>query len=138
WLRRLLAQAGAMLLAPVLDPRVLAGGLAVGVVTSLIFGQHAIARASAVRPATLLRDLPAPTPWRETLLLSLALGALFSALAALILGSVLYGVGVVAGGFAGLALLLAVLGAVFLALVHAPLPVPGLVAVARNHLRHQP
>lgn len=138
WLRTLLVRAGALLLAPQLQPQVLAGGVAVGLVTSVIFGLQAIARASAVRPATLLRDLPAPTPWRETVLLSSALGALFSALAALILGSVLYGFGVVAGGFAGLALLLAVLGAAFLAVVHLPVPVPGLVAVARNQLRRQP
>jgi putative ABC transport system permease protein len=52
------------------------------------------------------------------------------------MGSLLYGVGVVAAGAVGLALLVALLGACFFAVVAVPLP--GLVAIARRNLRRQP
>jgi predicted lysophospholipase L1 biosynthesis ABC-type transport system permease subunit len=110
----------------------------VGVATSAIFGLQAIARASAVRPSTLLRDLPTPIVWRETAGLYVTLGALFSALAAAVMRSVLYGVGVVAGGAVGLVLLVALLGAGFFALVAVPIPLPALVALARKNLRRHP
>jgi putative ABC transport system permease protein len=138
WLRTLLGRMGPILLGPAVDVRVLAGGVAVGVATAAIFGLQAIARASAVRPSTLLRDLPTPIVWRETVALYAALAALFSALAAAVMRSVLYGIGVVAGGALGLALLVALLGAGFFALVAVPLPLPGLVAIARRNLRRNP
>src|SRR4029077_2968933 len=65
WLRTLLGRMGPILLGPAVDVRVLAGGVAVGGPTAGIFGRQAIARASAVRPSTLLRDLPTPIVWRE-------------------------------------------------------------------------
>jgi putative ABC transport system permease protein len=138
WLRVLLGRVGPIMLGPAVDFRVLAGGVAVGVATAVIFGLHAIVRASAVRPSTLLRDLPVPRAWGEAVLLYAALGTLFSALAATIMGSVLYGVGVVAAGFAGLVLLIVVLGAGFFAVVAVPAPLPSLVALARRNLRRQP
>ncbi len=138
WLRTLLGRMGPILLGPAVDVRVLAGGVAVGVATAAIFGLQAIARASAVRPSTLLRDLPTPIVWRETVALYGVLAALFSALAAAVMRSVLYGVGVVAGGALGLSLLVALLGAGFFALVAVPLPLPGLVAIARRNLRRNP
>ena len=138
WLRVLLGRVGPILLGSAFDSRVLAGGIGVGVATAVIFGLQAIVRASAVRPSTLLRDLPAPRAWRETVLLYAVLGALFSLLAAGIMGSLLYGVGVVAAGAVGLALLVALLGAGFFAAVAVPLPLPGLVAIARRNLRRQP
>jgi putative ABC transport system permease protein len=137
-LRVLLGRVGPILLGPVIDSRVLAGGVAVGVATAVIFGLHAIVRASAVRPSTLLRDLPTPRAWGEAAVLYAALGALFSALAAAIMGSVLYGIGVVAAGVAGLALLMALLGAGFFAVVAVPIPLPNLVALARRNLQRQP
>jgi putative ABC transport system permease protein len=138
WLRTLLGRVGPIMLGSSVDPRVLVGGVAVGVATAVIFGLHAIARASAVRPSTLLRDLPTPMVWGEAAVLYAALGVLFSALAAAILRSVLYGVGVVVAGAAGLVLLVALLGAGFFAVVAVPLPLPGIVAIARRNLRRNP
>ena len=138
WLRTLLGRVGPIMLGSSVDPRVLAGGVAVGVATAVIFGLHAIARASAVRPSTLLRDLPTPMVWGEAAVLYAALGVLFSALAAAVMRSVLYGVGVVAAGAVGLALLVALLGAGFFAIVAVPLPLPGIVALARRNLRRNP
>ncbi len=135
WLRLLLGRVGPIMLGPAIDVRVLAGGVAVGVATAVIFGLHAIARASAVRPSTLLRDLPTPKAWGEAAVLYAALGALFSALAATVMGNAIYGVGVVVAGVAGLALLVALLGAGFFAVVAVPVPLPGLVAIARRNLR---
>jgi putative ABC transport system permease protein len=135
WLRVLLGRVGPILLGPAIDLRVLAGGAATGIATAVIFGLYAIVRASAVRPSTLLRDLPMPKAWGEAAVLYAALGALFSALAATVMGSVLYGVGIVVAGAAGLALLLALLGAGFFAVVAVPVPLPGLLAIARRNLR---
>jgi putative ABC transport system permease protein len=138
WLRALLGRMGPILLGPAVDLRVLAGGVAVGVATAVIFGLHAIARASAVLPSTLLRDLPTPIVWSEAVALYAALGALFSALAAAVMRSVLYGIGVVAGGAVGLALLVVLLGGGFFAVVAIPVPLPGIVAIARRNLRRNP
>jgi hypothetical protein len=90
-----------------------------------------------VRPATLLRDLPTPAAWGEAIVLYGALGALFAALASVVLGSVLEGVGVVAFGLAGLVLLAGLLGAVFAVVVRVPLPLPSIVALARTSLKRQ-
>ncbi|HEX4494272.1 MAG TPA: FtsX-like permease family protein, partial [Thermoanaerobaculia bacterium] len=138
WLRVLLGRMGPIMLGSPYDLRVLAGGVAVGVATAVLFGLQAIARASAVRPSTLLRDLPTPRVWRESALLYAALGVVFSALAAGVMRSVLYGVVVVAVGAVGLALLVALLGAGFFAVVAVPLPLPGIVAIARRNLRRNP
>jgi putative ABC transport system permease protein len=138
WLGVLLARTGPIMLGSAINPLVLAGGVATGAATAVIFGLHAIVKASAVRPSTLLRDLPVPKAWGETVLLYTVLGALFSALAAAILGSVLKGIGVVAAGFGGLAILIAVLGAGFFAVVTVPVPLPSLVMLARRNLRRQP
>jgi putative ABC transport system permease protein len=135
WLRVLLGRVGPILLGPAIDLRVLAGGAATGVATAVIFGLYAIVRASAVRPSTLLRDLPAPRAWGEAAVLYATLGALFSALAGAIMGSILYGVGIVLLGAAGLALLVALLGAGFFTAIALPVPLPGLLAIARRNLR---
>lgn len=138
WLGVLLARTGPIMLGSAINPLVLAGGVAAGAATAVIFGLHAIVKASAVRPSTLLRDLPMPTAWGETVMLYAVLGALFSALAAGILGSVLKGIGVVAAGFGGLAILIALLGIGFFAVVAVPVPLPSLVMLARKNLRRQP
>jgi putative ABC transport system permease protein len=138
WLGVLLGRTGPIMLGSAIDPLVLVGGVAVGVATAVTFGLHAIVRASAVRPSTLLRDLPVPRAWGEAVVLYAVLGALFSVLAAAIMGSVRYGIGVVAAGFGGLAILMALLGAGFFAVVAVPLPLPSLVAHARRNLRRQP
>lgn len=138
WLGILLARTGPIMLGSAVNPFILIGGVAVGVATAVIFGLHAIVKASAVRPSTLLRDLPAPRALGETAALYAMLGALFSALAAAIMGSVLKGIGIVAAGFGGLAVLIAVLGAGFFAVVTVPVPLPSLVKLARRNLRRQP
>jgi putative ABC transport system permease protein len=135
WLRVLLGRMGPIMLGSPFDPRVLAGGLGVGVATAVLFGLRAIVRASAVRPSTLLRDLPTPRAWGEAVVLYAALGALFSALAATVVGNAIYGVGIVVAGVAGLALLVALLGAGLFAVVAVPVPLPGLVAIARRNLQ---
>lgn len=138
WLRILLGRTGPILLEQSLSPVVVGGGIVIGVVTAVIFGLHAIIRASAVRPSTLFRDLPTPVRWPETVVLGLALGAAFASLAAAVLGSFLYGAAVVAIGFVGLGLLLAVLGTLFFGVVSLPVSLPGLVAMAHANLRRTP
>lgn len=135
WLRVLLGRVGPIMLGSAVDLRVLAGGAAMGIATTVIFGLYAIVRASAVRPSTLLRDLPTPKAWGEAAVLYAVLGALFSALAGAVMGSILYGVGIVLLGAAGLALLVALLGAGFFAVVATPVQLPGLLAIARRNLR---
>ena len=138
WLRVLLGRTGPILLEQSFSPATVAGGVAIGVATAVIFGLHAIIRASAVRPSTLFRDLPTPIRWPETVALGIALGGAFASLASIVLGSVLYGAAVVAIGFVGLGLLLAALGAMFFGVVSVPVPLPGLVAMAHANLRRTP
>ena len=138
WLRELLGRTGPILLELSVSPAIVAGGVLVGIATAVIFGLHAIVRASSVRPSTLFRDLPTQTRWFETLALAAALGVTFSGLAAVVLGSLLLGAGVVAIGFAGLGLLVGVLGAVFLGVLAIPVPLPGLLAMAHANMRRAP
>lgn len=133
----LLARSATMLLVWSVDAKTLVSGVAVGVATAVIFGMHAIVRASAVRPATLLRDMPTPKAWRESLALYGALGALFAALSGAVLGSALEGVAIVAMGFAGLGVLALALGAAFAIAVRLPIPVPALAGLARSSLKRQ-
>lgn len=138
WLRILLGRTGPILLEQSYSPSIVAGGIAVGIATAVIFGLHAIVRASAVRPSTLFRDLPTPVRWRETIALGLGLGVTFAGLASIVLGSPLVGAAVVAFGFAGLGMLLVVLGVLFFGAVSLPLPLPGIVAMAHANLRRTP
>lgn len=138
WLRTLFGRMGPILLESTTSPWIAGAGIAVGVTTAAIFGLHAIVRASAVRPSTLFRDEPTPVPWAETIALALALGLLFAGVASAVLGSAAAGAIVVAGGFAGLGLLVLLLGGALLALVAIPVPLPGIAAVARANLRRAP
>ncbi|WIG58437.1 MAG: hypothetical protein OJF49_001183 [Ktedonobacterales bacterium] len=115
----LVARAFFMTLPVVIDPLIVASGVAIGCATTLIFGLLPIAQNSAVRPLAVLREAPEPGGCRRaissTLLVSL-LGALFFLLALSILRNPLLAFGVVAGAglllslltfcFAGLAWLL--------------------------------
>jgi putative ABC transport system permease protein len=134
----LLGRVGPIMLEWTVDARVVAGGVAVGVATALIFGLHAIVRASAVRPATLFRRETTPVAWREAIGFTALLGALFTLLASVVLGSLVQGAGVVAGGVAGLGLLGLVLWAIYAALVRVPVPTPAIVGMARSNLRRTP
>jgi putative ABC transport system permease protein len=120
-------------------PGILAGGIAIGVVTALVFGLHAIVRTSAVRPAVLLRNLPVSLDRRGRLLI-LALHAVLLLtvflISAFVLGSVPRGLGLTIVAAACLVFLgggLSVLLRVFLLL-----PLPGLAAIARRNLARHP
>ena len=105
-------------------------GVAVGLCTAVIFGLLPIVRAAYVRPQAVLRDLPERTGWGSrlgTVGLIAILSILFCALASGILGSVVWGIGVVYGIFIVLGLLSLFFGAVIW-LVGA-LPVPERVTV---------
>jgi predicted lysophospholipase L1 biosynthesis ABC-type transport system permease subunit len=137
WFTSLFGRLGELLLEWRVDWTAIAGALVAGTATAVIFGMHAIVRSSAVRPATLLRDLPAPPARLATAGLWGLLAALFGALCAVVLGSPVRGALVAAAGFAGLAALGAVLGAAFWLVVRIPVPAPPLVELARRSLRRQ-
>lgn len=136
----LFARTGMGLMEWRVDPLVVLGGILAGVATTMIFGLHAVVRASSVRPGMLLRNLPLPSGWRvrlASIALYLPLGVLFAALSSFILGSVIQGVGVVLFGLAGLAVLSLLLGAIFFVLVRLPTPAISLLTLARNSLKRQ-
>lgn len=77
-----------------------AGGLAVGIFTALIFGILPIVRGSAVRPLAVLRDLPEGTTFGTVLVLAgllVLLSVLFTVLASVILGDAIWGAATVYG-----------------------------------------
>ena len=123
-----------------LDPLLLAGGLAIGVVTSVLFALQAILQASDARPADLFREAPAES--RGTWLRSLAVYGLmaipFVLIASLILGSVVQGVSVLLGALAGLLVLGLILGGIlWLALRFLPTFRFNLLRMARNNMRRR-
>ncbi len=88
-----------------IDPWIMIGGALAGVATTVIFGLEAVVRASVVRPAVLLRNLPEPRGWQANLLglgLYGVLGLAFLAVSSLIMGSVVLGLDVIGGALAGL------------------------------------
>ncbi len=137
WFVSLFGRLGEMLIEWSVDWRVALGAVATGTATAVIFGMRAIVRASAVRPATLLRELPAPPARLESAALYGALVALFAAMCALVLGSVAKGMMIAIVGFAGLVVLSGILGSAFWLVVRLPLPAPPLVEMARRNLRRQ-
>ncbi|MFQ5569211.1 MAG: FtsX-like permease family protein [Rhodothermales bacterium] len=125
----------------VLDPGIIVGGLVTGVLTAVIFGLAAMVRASAVRPAVLLRNLrvrrSATTRFATVGLYGMLL-MLFGILSSVILGSLVEGFGVVAAGLGGLVVLGLALGALLFVTTRIPLPGLPLLGMARRNLRHQP
>ena len=122
-------------------PSVLIGGLLAGLLTAVLFGTIAIVRASAVRPATLLRQIPVRVTGRSraaTVGLYLALFVLFGALGSGLLGSLAAGFGVLAGGLVALAVFGGLMLAVLMAVVRLPTPGLPLVRMAASNLRRQP
>ncbi len=82
-----------------IDPMILVSGVVIGVATALIFGLLPIVRATAVRPALVLRETTAArskASWLVTGLLYLLDAALYATLAAVLLGDVQLAVTVVA------------------------------------------
>ena len=138
---RLLNPSMPFLLAYRIDLWVVLGGLGVGMATAVIFGLAAIIKASAVRPAVLLRDLPVARSWRNrTARVALygVLFVLFALLCSLILSSWLRGLGVIALGIGGIIVLGAIVGGLLFVAVRIPTPGLFLVGMARSNLRHQP
>jgi predicted lysophospholipase L1 biosynthesis ABC-type transport system permease subunit len=132
-----IASAFALALTPTIDPLTVGAGVAVGCVTALIFGLLPIVQASQVRPQAVLRELPegARTASRVTsALLLLLVGALFFALALVILQDVTTALELVVG--AGVAL--AVLSGLFAVVVAgvSRLPVAALLPRAwKSHVK---
>jgi putative ABC transport system permease protein len=129
-----------MLLEWSVNPLTLVGGMLVGTVTAVIFGVYAILRASAVRPAVLLRNLPVSRPGRKRLQalgVYLVLALPFGLLSSLIMGSPLWGVAVVGLALVGLVTLGLLLGAALFLLLRLPMPRIRFLALARNNLKRQ-
>jgi ABC-type antimicrobial peptide transport system permease subunit len=107
------------------DPGIVAGGVAVGLATALIFGLLPIVKAAGIRPMAVLRELPEERSFTGLIVsvaLVLLLSVLFCVLAAVILGDVLWALAAVYGTFLLLALLS--LGFRVLVAVLGRLPVP--------------
>ena len=112
-----------------------------GIATTVIFGLEAVARASVVRPAVLLRELPEARNWKTILLIAglYALLALaFLGVSSLIMGSVVQGLGIIGLAIAGLIVLGLLFGAAVFVLVRLPLPGQSLLALARSSLKRRP
>lgn len=121
---------------------ILVSAVVVGVMTTLVFSTVAMMRASEVRPSILLRDiLPPPLRRGQRMAgvgLYFGLAALFAAISAAILQSLVRGVLVVASGLVGLGLLGLLLTGVLLLVVRIPVRRMPLLSMAMGRLRHQP
>ncbi len=122
-----------------IDPWALLGGAAAGVVTAVIFGMTASVRASAVRPAALLRNQvdPPRSTRAATAGIWLVLGLVFAVLSSVILGSPVLGAGVLLVAIGGLLGLGGVLGGALVLLVRVPVRARSVVALAQHNLRRQ-
>src|SRR5947209_831932 len=109
-----------------LNPWIIAGGVAVGFATALIFGLMPIVQAANIRPLNVIRDLSAnkgKSSLALTIGLLVILSVLFCALAIVILNNdVLLGVEAVYGTFAFLLLLSAFFGLVVIVVSKLPVP----------------
>ena len=112
-------------------------GVAVGVVTSLIFGLLPIVRAAGIRPQEVLRDLPEGSragSRAQVVGLYALVAALFIALSATILGDFFLALQVVLYSIIGLLILAGVFSLVLLIIGYLPVPerfsVPYVISVA--------
>ena len=137
WFVSLFGRFGGILLDWSGDWRVVLGAVATGTATAVVFGMRAIVGASGVRPATLLRNVPTPPARVEAVVLYGALIALFAAMCAIVLGSVVKGALVATVGFTGLVVLSGILGSAFWLVIRIPIPAPPLIELARRNLRRQ-
>ncbi len=100
-------------------------GIAVGVVTSLIFGLLPIVRAAAIRPLAVLRDAPegrAVGSAAQTIALYALVAVLFIGLAASILGDIVFALQLVLYALIGLLLLGGIFSLVVTIVGHLPVP----------------
>ena len=109
-----------------LNPWTIVGGVAIGLVTALIFGLMPIVQAANIRPLNVLRDLSESRGVSSvalTIALLVVLSVLFCILAIVILNNdVLLGVGAVYGTFAFLLVLSAFFGLVVFVVSKLPVP----------------
>jgi len=109
----------------IIDPLTVASGVAIGVVTTLIFGLLPIVRTSAVRPLAVLREMGAEgarASRMATVGLLLLLSVLFFLLALGILGNLMVALAVVVGAGLALGLLTAFFSLVAGIISHWPVP----------------
>src|SRR6185437_10934680 len=109
----------------IIDPLTVASGVAIGLVTTLIFGLLPIVRTSAVRPLAVLREMGAEggrASRMATVGLLLLLSALFFLLALGILGNLTVALAVVLGAGLALGLLTALFSLVAGVISHWPTP----------------
>jgi putative ABC transport system permease protein len=135
-IRSLFSRAFGLVLAFTIDPAIVAGGVAVGLATALIFGLLPIVQAAGVRPTAVLRELPEGRTWRTVLGsigLVLLLSILFAVLASVIIGSVPLGLGAVYGTFVLLGFLSIGFGLIVFIIGYLPVPerysIPYLIVV---------
>jgi putative ABC transport system permease protein len=118
----------------------ISGGLA-GVATAIIFGFYAILRASAVRPAAILRHYDTSQSWRQWLSAMGVYAILvipFAVVSTFIMGSVLEGIGVILLALIGFIALGLFMGTALWITTHLPMPGLGMLRLARNNLKRQP
>jgi putative ABC transport system permease protein len=120
-------------------PGLVGGGVAVGVVTTVLFAANAILQASDVRPMHVFRQSPAGRRGRLRTLATFAVMTVpFTAIASLILGSVWQGLTVLAAALAGLFLIGGTLGGIRWVVVRLlPTFRLHLLRMARNNLRRR-
>ncbi|MBN1564072.1 MAG: FtsX-like permease family protein, partial [Anaerolineae bacterium] len=131
---------GIFLLTWQVDASVLISGALAGIATTVIFGFYAILRASAVRPAILLRQFSAARAWRRwtaAMGVYAVLALPFSIVSTFIMGSVGQGLGVIAFALAGFLALGLIMGGALWLVTRLPLPRIHLLTLARNNLKRQ-
>jgi ABC-type antimicrobial peptide transport system permease subunit len=124
-IRSLFSRAFGLVLTFSVDPGIVAGGVAVGLATALIFGLLPIVQAAGVRPTAVLRELPEGRSIGSILGsigLVVVLAILFAVLASVIIGSIPLGVGAVFGTFILLGILS--IGFALIVFIIGYLPVP--------------
>ena len=143
-LTNLLARTGVMLFDFIANPLVIAGGVLIGMVTSVVFGLYPIVSSSGVSPVALLRQISGSqgqrSKWQRylsNLILFVILGVLFTLVCAIIMNSVVEGVEVVVGGLVCLLVLGSVLGAILTLVANIPWPASRLMTLARTNLKRQ-
>lgn len=124
-LRVLFERAFQLILTFTVEPTIVIGGIAVGLVTALIFGLLPIVEAAGVRPTVVLRELSEGRTWQGALgqigLIAL-LSVLFALLSSFIIGSIRWGVIAVYATFAVLGLLSLAFGAIVYVIGRLPVP----------------
>ncbi|MBN2471802.1 MAG: FtsX-like permease family protein [Anaerolineae bacterium] len=139
-LMRSMESTGIFLLEWEITPGAMISGALAGIATTLIFGFYAIIRASAVRPAVLLRQFSTARAWQRWLAsvgVYAVLALPFSVVSSFIMGSIAEGLGVIAlalAGFLGLGL---IMGSALWITTRIPLPHSSMLTLARNNLRRQ-